>query len=278
MGLLSYSQLSTLRYCGEQLRLQKLKFPEVPAVYLAGGTAFHATADRIDQWLFEHGETLSAGDVNVWWKEEFGKALEEGLEKEPDLTKWRRAGRKTIALPNKEDIHWWWDNGRKMCQDYAGHRLSNDAWPIFELGGKQAIEVQFQLNLSDDFIVRGAIDRLMVAPSGELVVVDLKTGKEPYDATQLGTYAVAIEETIGIRPTWGCYYLARTGQMSQAKLLNKFTREFLTREYNTAHQMRSQGLYLANPGTHCVACGVKDGCPAFGGSLAGDYESLLPEY
>lgn len=274
MGLLSYSQLSTLRYCGEQLRLSKLGFPEMPAVYLCGGTAFHRTSEDID-----NGIVGSVEEVPDLWHWYFEAELAQAREIEPDESKWRRAGRKSQALPNKEDVEFWRQAGSSWSVCYWEHRNSDEAFPIYVMpNGDPAIEVGFTWQPSEEYVVRGAIDRILQAPSGELVVCDLKTGKDPYDATQLGTYALAIEAMLGVRPTWGTYYLAREAGLGRYRNLARYTPEWVAHQYSVAHQMRKDGLYLANPGTHCIACGVREGCAVAGGSEVDTYSFLLPEY
>lgn len=246
----------------------------MPAVYLIGGTAFHRVSEDIDNEAMTDPE-----EVADLWHYYYEAGLAEAREKEPDESRWRRAGRKTQALPNKEDVEFWRRAGSGWAIGYMEHRNADDAFPIFTMpNGDPAIEVGFTWQPSEEYVVRGAIDRILQAPSGELVVCDLKTGKAPYDATQLGTYALAVESLLGVRPTWGTYYLAREGALDKFRSLRRYTPEWVAHQYGVAHQMRKEGLYLANPGTHCVACGVREGCPAAEGSQADNYSFLLPDY
>ena len=76
----------------------------------------------------------------------------------------------------------------------------------------QSCEQRIEVELADGTLLRGIIDRIDVAPTGELRVVDYKTGKAPPEARalaefkamfQMKFYAVALLRSRGVLPT-GC--------------------------------------------------------------------------
>ena len=274
---LSVSQLKSILRCGEAFRLSKVGFKELPAVYLAGGSAFHSASERLDIALFEGLHVDEDVASNYWfdaWDYQYNKALAV----EPDTSLWRKGGRASKALPNREDVDFWNDKGREMVVAYFNYRKASD-WNVWELpDGSPAIEVPVQAILGDAKVV-GFIDRIMVTPDGEIPVRDLKTGKAPPDAIQLGTYAEMVDQTFGVRPAWGDYYLSRDARPTTPVDLAPYSHEYLLAEYNKIDLMRKQGLYLVNEGQHCIACGVRAGCRLKGQpNVIQEWKDKLPEY
>jgi putative RecB family exonuclease len=271
------SQLKSILRCGEAFRLEKLGFPTLPAVYLAGGSAFHSASERLDIALFEgvHESLIDVREIwNVAWLYQFDKALVQ----EPDTDKWRKGGRASKALPNREDVVFWRDKGLEMLEAYYAYRKASD-FSVWELPDETpAIEVPVRAALGDAEVI-GYIDRILVSPAGELVVRDIKTGKQPPDSIQLGTYAEMVDQTFGIRPRWGDYYLSRDARPTTPVELTPYSHEYLLAEYNKIDLMRKQGLYLVNEGQHCISCGVKAGCRLKGQpETIEEYKDKLPEY
>src|SRR6185295_6075178 len=73
----------------------------------------------------------------------------------------------------------------------------------------QSCEQRVEVELSDGTLLRGFVDRIDVAPTGELRVVDYKTGKAPPEARalaefkamfQMKFYAVALLRSRGVLP------------------------------------------------------------------------------
>lgn len=280
--LLSYSQLSSLRKCSEQYRLERSGFPQPPACYLIGGSAFHQATEDYDRHVYEHGKFQVDDDAQAYmvqrWRHHLDTEMLNALAVEPDVTLWRRGGRASKEYPNKEDILWWTVQGEEMCTAYARYMQDSD-WTIWTTPeGEPAIELNLSVELGD-VTVRGSIDRMMVTPGGELVCRDLKTSsRKPDDDTQLGTYAVMMELTYNVRPSFGDYFLARNGGPSVPLPLGYYTRSMLQSEYETAGRIRSQNLYLASPSGLCNSCGVQRGCAARGGDLAQEWAGIVPDF
>ena len=144
------------------------------------------------------------------------KAFEDENYKQADNgMEFRAGGRATKAYPNKEDASWWLDNGPKMGDFWVQFR-HDSGYQMYHLpDGAPAIETELNVEIGG-VNMKGFLDRLMVAPTGELVVVDIKTSsKAPMTYTQLGTYAIMTEKLLGIRPTLGSYFMARTGEFKR---------------------------------------------------------------
>jgi len=195
---------------------------------------------------------------------------------------WRAAGRKSKDKPNAEDGDWWYGEGLQMVEKYAEWRTSGDEkdWLIWEPGaGVPAIELGITAPIGG-VTVKGFIDRIFVAPAGELVVVDLKSGaRNPDSDLQLGFYACLVEVAYGIRPQFGAYYKAREGRLVKplvdldymsVNLLGGYLRDFV--------RARENGIYLPVVGSHCNNCGVAAFCAAVDGPEAPKFDPHHPAY
>jgi putative RecB family exonuclease len=136
------------------------------------------------------------------------------------------------------------------------------------------VELLLEADL-DGMLLRGIIDRLDVEESGELVVVDYKTGRAPsqiQENSRLGglhTYALLCEKVLGRRP-------------ARVKLL--YLRDRLTIEaFPSEQSSRGTGIRTAavwtaitracqtddfrpSPSGLCKSCSFRQFCPAVGGA------------
>ena len=239
--------------------------------------AYHEATEAVDLALFTSGECTEAQATKFWY-DCWDVQVSKGMHKEPDVTKWRKGGRASKAMPNREDTDVWVVKGLEMVLGYLAYRKASD-WLMWTLpDDSPAIEVLVRMDL-DGVEVMGFIDRIHITPTGELVVRDLKTGRKPDSHLQLGTYAAMLESTFDVRPRWGDYFLGRDCRPTGPVNLDPYTREYLTTEYGKIHQMRKLGLYLVNEGSHCISCGVRDACRLKGQpEVIVDWKDKLPEY
>lgn len=192
---------------------------------------------------------------------------------------WRSAGRKTKAYPDGEDGDWWQKNGLTFVNAYAEWRESTP-WEIWETpAGEPAIELDMRCTFGD-VPIRAIVDRVFVTPEGELVVLDLKTGtRMPKDqGLQLGFYSSAIEVVFGVRPSYGCYWNARTGGITDPKNVDHFTPDFLGTILGEFVRARDSGLFIPHPSMSCDSCGVRRACAAVNGPEAHLYDPLHPDF
>jgi putative RecB family exonuclease len=146
----------------------------------------------------------------------------------------------------------------------------------------QCCEQRVEVELADGTLLRGYIDRIDVAVTGELRVVDYKTGKAPpaaragFDSRaefkamfQMKFYAVALLRSRGVLPArLRLIYLA-DGQMldyapDHDELL-RFEKTLMAiwRAIETAGQT---GDFRPSPSRMCDWCPHQAHCPAFGGT------------
>jgi len=209
------------------------------------------------------------------WREAFDKQIEE-VQTRTNTTpyEWRTGGRATKEYPNKEDGNWWDENGEKMFYDFinAWQESQLEIWVSPE--GVPGIEIGFNQYFGD-VLIKAFADLIAVLPTGELIVVDFKTGKStPDSAMQLGVYACLMEMQFGTRPTRGYFYSARSAKFEEAEGLNRWTIPVLTELFAQFARGLEAEVYLPNIGMSCSTCGVKDYCYAVGGELSSIYDPL----
>lgn len=142
----------------------------------------------------------------------------------------------------------------------------------------ESCEQRIEVELSDGTLLRGIVDRIDVAPTGELRVVDYKTGKAPPAALavaetralfQMKFYAVALLRSRGVLPTrLRLIYLA-DGQLldyspDHDELL-RFERT-LTAIWRAIRSAGDTGDFRPNPSRLCGWCAHQSVCPSFGGT------------
>ncbi|MGV0835415.1 RecB family exonuclease [Mycolicibacterium thermoresistibile] len=142
----------------------------------------------------------------------------------------------------------------------------------------QACEEFVEVELADGTLLRGFIDRIDVAPTGELRVVDYKTGKAPPAARalaeakalfQMKFYAVAVLRARGVLPArLRLIYLA-DGQLLDYSPdhdeLIRFERTLMAM-WAAIQKAGAVGDFRATPSRLCDWCAHQAHCPAFGGT------------
>ena len=173
---------------------------------------------------------------------------------------WRAAGRATKANPNKEDGSWWEENGRKMLERWKTWRTGTNGWSLWVTPeGIPAIELGLNPTIAG-VRVQMHIDRVMVNPEGEMVIVDLKTGQRvPSSDLQLAFYAVGLEMQFGIRPKYGTYWMARDGVTSPVVDLDFYTIDKIEEIVAQFDKARKEGIFVPNF-SHCKMCDLVDKC------------------
>lgn len=173
---------------------------------------------------------------------------------------WRKAGRTTKANPEGEDADWWYSEGRSMLDSWVKFRTGELGWSVWTTpDGKPAIEISMTVDMRGVPVQMG-IDRVMVTPDGELVIVDLKTGMyTPSSDLQLALYAVGMEKTFGIRPQYGAYWMARKNVTSPLVELDFYKTEMVERIVGDFDRARKEALFIPNY-SHCKMCGFRKDC------------------
>jgi len=137
-------------------------------------------------------------------------------------------------------------------------------------------EVKVSLMLDSGLELRGIVDRLDVAPTGEVRVVDYKTGRAPSEAFeakalfQMKFYALVLWRLRGRVPTLlQLIYLGGGGdliryQPDEADLLA--TERKVKALWRAIDRAQTTGDWRPHPSRLCDWCDYKAFCPAFGGT------------
>src|ERR1700761_3270810 len=142
----------------------------------------------------------------------------------------------------------------------------------------QACEERVEVELADGTLLRGFIDRIDVAPTGELRVVDYKTGKAPPAARalaefkamfQMKFYAVALLRTRGVPPTrLRLIYLADGQVLDYSPDLDELLRfdKTLMAMWRAIQPAGQTGDFRPSQSRLCDWCPHHEYCPVFGGT------------
>lgn len=268
---LSYSTIDGYRTCGMRMRLQKvIGVEQRPGVAALGGNAVHTASELWDLGtLAEQPAIPTAGELFIHaWNEEVEKRQEQSPSFKPE--DYIVTGRATKECGGKKNIAWWMDHGPQMVQSWIDWRLDHQDWSIWETPeGKPAIELGLNIELPNGIPIKMFLDRVMVTPTGQITVLDIKTGRVPETPEQLGLYATGLEIEYGhmFRPAFGYYWHPDKGHGSPL-FLEMYTPDYFADVAAGAARGINAGSFLAKPQFGCANwCSVAAHCPAVGGAL-----------
>ncbi|KUH64855.1 recombinase RecB [Mycolicibacterium novocastrense] len=139
-------------------------------------------------------------------------------------------------------------------------------------------EQRVEVELADGTLLRGFVDRIDVAPTGEMRVVDYKTGKAPPEARalaefkamfQMKFYAVALLRSRGVLPArLRLLYLADGQILDYTPDLEELLRfeKTLTAIWRAIQNAGATGDFRPQPSAMCDWCAHHAHCPVFGGT------------
>lgn len=141
----------------------------------------------------------------------------------------------------------------------------------------QCCEQRVEVELADGTLLRGYIDRIDVAATGELRVVDYKTGAAPAARAlaefkamfQMKFYAVALFRSRGVPPTrLRLIYLADGQLLDYSPDRDELLRfeKTLMAIWRAIQSAGETGDFRPNPSRLCDWCPHQQRCPAFGGT------------
>lgn len=142
----------------------------------------------------------------------------------------------------------------------------------------QSCEQRVEVELSDGTLLRGFVDRIDVAPTGELRVVDYKTGRAPSAARELAEakamfqmkfYAVALLRSRDVLPArLRLLYLADGQVLDYTPDLDELLRfeKTLMAMWRAIQSAGVTGDFRPNPSRLCDWCAHHEHCPVFGGT------------
>jgi putative RecB family exonuclease len=256
---LSPSRAADFKSCPLLYRFRTIdRLPEKKSKAAVRGTLVHAVLERLydlpaTERTVEAAQTL----VAPAWAE---------LRDEPGIAELFEASAEETAPAETVDA--WLASAGELVETYF--RLE-DPTRIQPHGREELVEV----TLPDGLLLRGYVDRLDVAPSGALRVVDYKTGavpRETFEAKalfQMKFYALVLWRTRGVvAAQLKLLYLkdgdALTYAPDEAELL-RFERT-LQAIWAAIERAVATGDFRANKSRLCGWCDHQALCPAFGGT------------
>src|ERR1700736_5948783 len=142
----------------------------------------------------------------------------------------------------------------------------------------QSCEQRIEVELEDGTLLRGFVDHIDVAPTGELRVVDYKTGRAPPEARalaefkamfQMKFYAVALFRSRGVVPArLRLLYLSDGQVLDYTPDLDELLRfeKTLIAIWHAIQSAGATGDFRPHPSRLCDWCAHHAHCPVFGGT------------
>jgi putative RecB family exonuclease len=178
---LSPSRMNDFTNCPQLYKYRAIDLlPEPPSIDAERGKLIHSVLEDIFELPTSDRTFKSAVDLlpSSWSAQ---------LEKTPEL--------RALVLDEKE----WMDRAQALLTNYFS--LENPT--TFESTYR---ELHLERNISDEIYLHGYVDRLDIAPTGEVRIVDYKTGKSPKPGWeekalfQLRVYALLYWQNHGVLP------------------------------------------------------------------------------
>ncbi|RFS83962.1 PD-(D/E)XK nuclease family protein [Actinomadura spongiicola] len=257
VGSLSPSRASDFMTCPLLYRFRVIdRLPERPSAAAARGTLVHAVLERLFD-LPRGGRTASAAVELV------GPEWERLLAAEPELAALFGDGEAGDAERAE-----WLEQARRMVERY------------FELEDPRRLEpaereLFVETVLDSGLKLRGYIDRVDVAPSGDVRIVDYKTGTAPradFEARalfQMKFYALVLWRLQGRVPR-----LLQLMYLGNGEVLRyapdegdlRATQRKVEALWEAIRRAMDGGEWRPRPGRLCDWCDHKERCPEFGGT------------
>lgn len=252
---MSHSAFEDYVKCGEMFRLRRVEqVQQTPNLAAIAGKAFHTATELYD-----------LDGYMPDWGEHFEKALQlEEYESRLPRAQFRTFGRKTKDKPAGEDIPYWREVlGPDLCQRYTQWRDNTDLTTASLLPPDtyaRTVGVEYEVTTYIGAVrVKAIVDRIEYDVNGNLGVVDIKTWSRKRASAQLPTYVVLLRKA-GLQVTWGAYYEARKGTLTEPVFYTSWDENRLVQLYEQAARMMQAGFYLPRPSDECSYCSVRDHC------------------
>ncbi|HEX3899158.1 MAG TPA: PD-(D/E)XK nuclease family protein [Mycobacteriales bacterium] len=251
---LSPSRALDFKNCALLYRLRVIdRLPEPPSLVAARGTVIHGILERIfDLPAVDRTVEAAAADVEPGWRALLAEDAELAALVADD------AGGLTELITST----------RALLDSYFSLEDPRRLEPAER-------EVLVETTLPSGVHLKGFVDRLDRAPSGDLRVVDYKSGKSPREAFegkalfQLRFYAFVLWRTTGVLPKLlRLYYLADREILDYAP--DAADLEALERQLEAIgaaiEKARETGDWRHKPSKLCSWCSFQEFCPEFGGT------------
>ncbi len=240
---LSHSSISLYKTCPQKWKFRYIdKIPEAPKSFFSFGKSVHTGLE----FLFERGKQTVP-------------SLEEILSHYK--TTWIREGYETVAQER-----WFYQEGERILKGfYAKHH--QDFSRVLE------IELKFTIDV-EGVPVMGYIDRVDLLPSGNVAIIDYKTGK-PFDKArvrqdpQLTLYQIAVQQALGKKvESLTLYHLNSLTPLTVPVHSAVMEKNYRTSVIETAKGITEEKFEAKpDPQGHCKWCDYAQVCPAFAGKI-----------
>lgn len=252
---LSVSRLNDFKQCPLKFRYRVIdRVPEPPSSAATKGTLVHS--------VLEHLYDLPAQERTI------GRATDlleprwaAMVERDPEVQK----------LFEEESFDTWLDSARSLVRTYF-----NRENPVMLSPARSNRERMLTVELSSGIRFRGVIDRIDVAPSGDLRVVDYKTGKMPnpnYQSEalfQIRAYGLLLKEADGKEPLQSqIIYLGSDSTLTYwtDDKDNALVEDTIVSVWNQILDCLDTGVFPPRRSKLCNWCSFQSICPEFGGEV-----------
>lgn len=252
---LSPSRASDFKQCPLLYRFRAVdRLPEIPTKAQLRGTLVHSVLERLFKLPQADRTPPQAKDL-------LAPAWAELAEERPEWIELFDEG-------DPEAVTSWLSSAEQLLDAYFGLEDPRRLEP-------EACELHVEIELGSGVLLRGYIDRLDVAPTGEIRVVDYKTGAAPREIGeakamfQMKFYAVVLWRLRGVVPRQLKLMYLTDGQSlayapDEAELI-RFERT-LEAIWQAILKAGKTGDFRPNPSKLCAWCDHQALCPQFGGT------------
>jgi putative RecB family exonuclease len=252
---LSPSRASDFKSCPLLYRFRTIdRLPERKSAAALRGTLVHTVLEKLyDLPPAERSPAAAQGLVPAAWEE---------LREEPGVAELFAEGAEGGSLDA------WLASAGRLVENYFA---LEDPTRIQPHGREELVEV----TLPDGLLLRGFVDRIDVAPSGAIRVVDYKTGAMPREAFeakalfQMKFYALVLWRTRGVVASQlKLLYLGDGDTLTYAPDENELVRFERTLQaiWTAIERAVATGDFRPNKSRLCDWCDHQALCPSFGGT------------
>ncbi|MGH3518671.1 MAG: RecB family exonuclease [Haloechinothrix sp.] len=252
---LSPSRASDFKQCPLLYRFRTVdKLPETPSKAQVRGTLVHAVLERL--FALPAAQRIPARAMEL-----LSPAWAELSAQRPEWTE-------LFDSADPAEVGQWLESAGKLVESYFDLEDPRGLEPA-------ACELHVETELGSGVLLRGYVDRLDVAPTGDLRVVDYKTGVAPREIGeakamfQMKFYAVVLWRLRGVVPRQlKLMYLADGQSLAYTPdeaELRRFERT-LEAIWQAILRAGKSGDFRPSPSKLCGWCDHQARCPAFGGT------------
>lgn len=244
----SVSQVKQYQNCPYQYRLQRRERAwQRPAAWFPQGTAVHEAIERFEK----SGRTMTLAEMQEAFREAYSRDVARLTEVTPNFRFWYWSG----PYDGERDLERRWHIGLEQVAKYYDYAMYRPDWKPSEYGDEIAVELEFKVKFGG-VEVRGFIDNVT-----DDEPVDVKTGNQPGDDFQLGTYAGALEQMYDVRPSKGYYWMGRTGKLTVPYDLTEWTQQRLADVFGEVDEKIKAEEFPPLPDEKkCRFCPVSNAC------------------